>query len=83
MTDTDSDAGFGERIAAVLDEQGLEELTPDYRDEHREVEQRLETAFDPLPEALAEAPEVAESNKANTHDDGGDVTVDAETRAAD
>lgn len=81
-TDSDStddesadDRGFGDRVADFLDSIGLEELTDDYRDEHRAAEGRLADAFDPLPAALAEPPAIGEVNKVNTHDDGGDVLV--------
>lgn len=69
------DAGLRERIAETLDRLGLEELTANYRDEHRAAEAALDEAFDPLPEALAEVPAVAEVNRVNDHADGGDVLV--------
>ncbi len=67
--------GITERIAETLDALGLEELTANYRDRHREAEDALAAAFDPLPSSLAETPEVAEVNRVNTHDDGDDVVV--------
>jgi len=70
-----SEQGLTERVAATLDALGLEELTENYRDRQRETEDTLVEAFDPLPEFLAETPAVAEVNRVNTHDDGGDVVV--------
>jgi len=69
------DDGLRERIAETLDRLGLEELTADYRDEHRAAEDALGELFDPLPAALAEPPEVAEVNRVNVHRDGEDVLV--------
>lgn len=75
MPSQDTERSFAGRVADFLDSIGLEELTDDYRDEHREAEAAMAEAFDPLPEALADVPEVHEVNKVNTHDDGGDVLV--------
>jgi len=72
---SDDDDGLRERIAETLDRLGLEELTADYRDEHRAAEDALAARFDPLPEAIAETPEVAEVNCVNVHRDGEDVLV--------
>ena len=69
------DRSFTEKAADFLDSIGLEDLTEDYRDENREGDDRLADAFDPLPDALAELPEVHEVNKVNTHRDGGDILV--------
>ncbi len=70
-----SEQGLTERIAETLDSLGLEELTANYRDRHRDAEDALADAFDPLPSYLAETPAVAEVNRVNTHDDGDDVVV--------
>ena len=70
-----SDESFGEQVADFLDSLGLEELTDDYRDEHRAAERALSETFSPLPRYLAEEPAVHEVNKVNVHDDGGDVLV--------
>ncbi|PSQ38210.1 hypothetical protein BRD13_07220 [Halobacteriales archaeon SW_5_70_135] len=70
-----SEQGLTERVADALDALGLEELTENYRDRQREAEDALVETFDPLPEYLAETPAVAEVNRVNTHDDGGDVVV--------
>jgi hypothetical protein len=75
MASEDSGRSFAATVADFLDSIGLEELTEDYREEHREAEAALAAAFDPLPDALAAVPEVHEVNKVNTHDDGGDVLV--------
>ncbi len=71
----DDEPGLRERVAETLDSLGLEELTADYRDEHRAAEDALADAFDPLPDELAELPEVHEVNKVNVHRDGEDVLV--------
>jgi hypothetical protein len=70
-----SEDGLTERVAETLDALGLAELTANYRDRHRAAEDALAAAFDPLPGYLSEPPEVAEVNRVNTHDDGGDVVV--------
>ncbi len=70
-----SEESFGAKVADFLDSLGFEELTDDYRDEHREAERALSEVFSPLPRYLAEEPAVHEVNKVNTHDDGGDVLV--------
>jgi hypothetical protein len=75
MTADSDDAGFREQVADFLDSIGLEDLTADYREENRAGDEALAAAFDPLPDALAEVPEVHEVNKVNEHRDGGDVLV--------
>jgi hypothetical protein len=72
---SDDDEVLRERIADTLDRLGLEELTADYRDEHRAAEDALAARFDPLADALAEVPEVAEVNRVNVHRDGEDILV--------
>jgi hypothetical protein len=73
--DGDSDGEpFGERFADFLDSIGLEELTDDYREEHRSAESNLEMAFGDVTD-LSETPHVAEVNRVNEHRDGGDVVV--------
>jgi hypothetical protein len=71
---SDNDDDFGDRFADFLDSIGLEELTADYREEHRAAERNLETAFEDAPD-LSETPHVAEVNRVNTHRDGRDVVV--------
>jgi hypothetical protein len=75
MPSDSDDQSVGDRLADFLDSIGLEDLTDDYRDENRAGDERLREAFDPLPEALAEVPEVHEVNKVNVHRDGEDVLV--------
>ncbi|MBB6646558.1 hypothetical protein [Halobellus ruber] len=69
------DRSFTERAADFLDSIGLEDLTEDYREENNAGDDRLADAFDPLPDALADVPEVHEVNKVNTHRDGDDILV--------
>jgi hypothetical protein len=69
------DKSFADKAADFLDSIGLEDLTDDYREENRAGDDRLADAFDPLPDALAEPPEVHEVNKVNVHRDGDDVLV--------
>ncbi|MFB6252693.1 MAG: hypothetical protein ABEI27_13605 [Halobellus sp.] len=70
-----NEKSFTEKAADFLDSIGLEDLTEDYRTENNAGDERLADAFDPLPDALAEVPEVHEVNKVNTHRDGDDVLV--------
>ncbi len=71
----DDDQSFGDRLADFLDSIGLEDLTDDYREENQAGDERLADAFDPLPDALAEVPEIHEVNKVNVHRDGEDILV--------
>lgn len=72
---SEDDETLRERFAGFLDSLGLENLTADYRDEKRQADEKLEAAFDPLPEMLANQPEVAEVDKVNVHRDGEDILV--------
>jgi hypothetical protein len=72
---SDDPRSFTDRAADFLDSIGLKDLTEDYREENAAGDARLADAFDPLPDALAEAPEVHEVNKVNTHRDGDDILV--------
>lgn len=74
MPSTDDGERFGERFAELLDSIGFEELTADYREEHRTAESNLEAAFGDAPD-LSETPHVAEVNRVNEHRDGSDVVV--------
>jgi len=74
MSSNDS-RSLRETVADVLDSLGLEDLTDDYREQNSRGDERLAEAFDPLPDALAEVPEVHEVNKVNVHRDGEDILV--------
>jgi hypothetical protein len=67
---SNDERSFAESVADFLDSIGLEDLTDDYREENGRGDDRLAEAFDPLPDALAEVPEVHEVNKVNVHRDG-------------
>jgi hypothetical protein len=75
MPSNSDDRSFSEKAADFLDSLGLEDLTDDYREENRTGDERLAEAFDPLPDALADVPDVHEVNKVNTHRDGDDILV--------
>jgi len=72
---SNNDRSFRESVADFLDSIGLEDLTEDYREENNRGDGRLAEVLDPLPDALAEVPEVHEVNKVNVHRNGDDILV--------
>lgn len=73
------DRDFTDRFHDFLDGLGLADLTPDYREERDAANEAIDAAFDPLPEELAEDPDLAEVDRVNVHDDGGDILVPVTT----
>ncbi|WP_420182214.1 hypothetical protein ACNO8S_15110 [Haloarcula sp. KBTZ06] len=74
MPSTDDDS-LTDQVHNFLDGLGFADLTPDYRDERDAANDTIDEAFDPLPDELAEDPDLAEVNKVNVHDDGDDILV--------
>lgn len=62
---------LGDALAAL----GIENRQDEYAETDQEGDDALAEAFDPLPAALAEVPEIHEINKVNTHSDGDDILV--------
>jgi hypothetical protein len=75
-TDTDDKSeGIRGMLSDALTALGIENRQDKYQETDQEGDDALATAFDPLPAALAEPPEIHEISKVNTHDDGNDILV--------
>jgi hypothetical protein len=74
--DTDNESeGIRGMLGDALAALGIENRQDEYAETDQEGDDALAAAFDPLPAALAETPDIHEINKVNTHSDGDDILV--------
>jgi hypothetical protein len=73
--DSDESEGIRGMVSDALTALGIENRQGEYQETDQQGDDALAEAFDPLPAALAETPEIHEINKVNTHSDGDDILV--------